>query len=155
MKKTHSLRDYQICMYFESNRKYYVASVPAIPFCAADGPTPQAALGNLEETYAVLKESYLEEGMEMPAPTPTGEFNISSASLKTISKIVKISALAAMAEMSEQTLASKIARGSRLSIPEAHRLEQAIRVSLLSPLLEPPKQRHKTPKSSSLACASA
>lgn len=128
------LRDYPVSMYYDSKKEYFVAYVPSIPSCAADGATTASAIANLEETFAVLKESYLEEGMEFPSPTPTAGFQVTAETLKRIQKTVKIAAIAAKADIPAQTLVTKIRRGTAFTVVESQRLERAIRDEILAPL---------------------
>lgn len=67
--KQPSLQDYQITICFDKKKKYFVASVPDIPSCMADGKDYVTALKKLDETFLVLQKTYAEEKMAFPSPT--------------------------------------------------------------------------------------
>jgi predicted RNase H-like HicB family nuclease len=46
---------------WDSRAKFFVAEIPELMTCAADGPTPSKAVSNLVETFAMLKEAYADE----------------------------------------------------------------------------------------------
>ncbi|HXN35677.1 MAG TPA: type II toxin-antitoxin system HicB family antitoxin [Opitutaceae bacterium] len=54
---------YRVKIYWDSGAQYFVAEIPEILTCAADGATQAEAYSNLLETFAVLKEAYAEEGL--------------------------------------------------------------------------------------------
>jgi predicted RNase H-like HicB family nuclease len=60
MSPTATIKDYRIHLYWDDRAKYFVAEVPDLPTCAADGATREEALSNLAKTFAVLKEAYSE-----------------------------------------------------------------------------------------------
>ena len=49
-----SFKNYPVTLYWDARAGYYVAEIPDIPTCAADGPTPAEALAALESTFAVM-----------------------------------------------------------------------------------------------------
>lgn len=115
-----TIKDYAVQVYWDERAKYYVAEIPDIPTCAADGATHAEAMANLAATFAVLKEAYLEEEMTLPAPNPN--LPISVAGLSAISGIVKMSRLADLAGIPVQSLATKLKRRTQLSTAESRRL---------------------------------
>jgi predicted RNase H-like HicB family nuclease len=61
---------YEIIIYWSSEDHAYIAEVPELPGCAADGPTYKQALANAE---AVIRE-WIETARELgrPIPEPKG-----------------------------------------------------------------------------------
>jgi predicted RNase H-like HicB family nuclease len=61
---------YEIILYWSGEDQAFIAEVPELPGCAADGPTRQEALTNAE---AVI-EQWLETARELgrPIPEPKG-----------------------------------------------------------------------------------
>ena len=62
---------YEIIIYWSDEDSAYIAEVPELPGCAADGETYQQALGNAE---VVIKE-WIETAEELgrPIPIPRGK----------------------------------------------------------------------------------
>jgi predicted RNase H-like HicB family nuclease len=58
-----NITDYEIRVHWDSRARYFVAEIPEILTCAADGSSPSEAVSNLVETFAVLKEAYTDEGL--------------------------------------------------------------------------------------------
>jgi len=63
-----TIKEYQVTIRWDERARYFIAEIPEIPTCAADGETHVEALSNLHQTFAVLKEAYVEEKLELPAP---------------------------------------------------------------------------------------
>jgi len=120
-----TIKDYAVHVYWDDRADYFVAEVPEILTCAADGPTQAKAMANLEETFAVLKEAYAEEGIAFPQPNP--ELPISVKKLAALSDIVKVSRLAELAGISGQTLATKLKRGTEFKVGESRRIARALK----------------------------
>ena len=61
---------YEVIIYWSDEDEAFIAEVPELPGCAADGPTKQAALKNADQ---VIKE-WLEIAQELgrPIPQPKG-----------------------------------------------------------------------------------
>jgi predicted RNase H-like HicB family nuclease len=61
---------YEVIIYWSGEDKSFIAEVPELPGCAADGATKQAALKNVD---AVIKE-WLATAKELgrPIPEPKG-----------------------------------------------------------------------------------
>lgn len=119
-----TIRDYDIHVYWDSRAEYFVAEIPEILTCAADGATQAEAISNLEETFAVLKESYAEDGLSIPGPKP--ELPISVRELSALSDVVKISRLAELAGIPGQTLATKLKRGTEFNVGESRKIARTL-----------------------------
>lgn len=61
---------YEIILYWSEEDNAYLAEVPELPGCMADGPTAQKALENVEVIISEWIETALELGR--PVPTPKG-----------------------------------------------------------------------------------
>jgi predicted RNase H-like HicB family nuclease len=61
---------YEVIIYWSSEDQAFIAEVPELPGCAADGATKQAALKNVD---VVIKE-WIETAKELgrPIPEPKG-----------------------------------------------------------------------------------
>ncbi|MBV9146828.1 MAG: type II toxin-antitoxin system HicB family antitoxin [Acidobacteria bacterium] len=61
---------YEIILYWSEDDQAFVAEVPELPGCAADGPTRQEALANAE----VVIQEWIDTAKEIgrPIPTPKG-----------------------------------------------------------------------------------
>jgi predicted RNase H-like HicB family nuclease len=61
---------YEIIMYWSQEDQAFIAEVPELPGCAADGSTYQQALANVE----VVIQEWLETAQELgrPIPEPKG-----------------------------------------------------------------------------------
>ena len=109
-------------LYYDTRAGYYVAEIPNIPTCAADGATPAEAIAALETTFAVMKEAYAEEKIALPEPKAT----LPVESLNRAAEVLNMSSLALRAGMSPQTLASKMQRGTPLKPSEARSITRAL-----------------------------
>ena len=65
---------YEVIIYWSEEDQAFIAEVPELPGCAADGKTYQAALANVE----VIIEEWIETAKELgrPIPTPKGRLVI-------------------------------------------------------------------------------
>lgn len=61
---------YEIIIYWSAEDAAYIAEVPELPGCAADGPTYAAALANLD----VIVQEWMETARDLgrPIPEPKG-----------------------------------------------------------------------------------
>ncbi|HEX6279584.1 MAG TPA: type II toxin-antitoxin system HicB family antitoxin [Pyrinomonadaceae bacterium] len=59
---------YEIIIYWSKDDEAYVAEVPELPGCMADGSTYQEALANAETIIAEWIETAREIGREIPEP---------------------------------------------------------------------------------------
>jgi predicted RNase H-like HicB family nuclease len=125
MNTTSTIKDYGIHVYWDGRAGYFVAEIPEIPTCAADGATQAEALANLEEAFAVLKEAYAEESRSLPYSQP--DLSVSARQLAEASEVIKISRLAELAGIPVQTLASKLKRGTELNVGESRKIARALK----------------------------
>jgi predicted RNase H-like HicB family nuclease len=65
-----TLLRYEVIIYWSNKDSAFVAEIPELPGCAADGATPQRALANVES----LAWEWIETAREMgrPIPKPKG-----------------------------------------------------------------------------------
>src|SRR5271154_5537067 len=124
MPDTTTIKDYDIHVYWDSRAEYFVAEIPEILSSAADGATQAEAVSNLQETFAVLKEAYTEDGLSIPRPKP--ELPISVRELSALADVVKISRLAELAGIPGQTLATKLKRGTEFNIGESRKIARTL-----------------------------
>ena len=59
---------YEIILYWSSEDGAFIAEVPELPGCAADGATRQEALANVELVIAEWLETARELGRPIPQP---------------------------------------------------------------------------------------
>lgn len=61
---------YEVIIYWSDEDQAFIAEVPELPGCAADGATYQEALGNVE----VIIQEWIETAKELgrPIPEPKG-----------------------------------------------------------------------------------
>jgi len=59
---------YEIILYWSKEDKAFIAEVPELPGCAADGASYQAALANAEVVIREWIETAKELGRPIPAP---------------------------------------------------------------------------------------
>lgn len=59
---------YEIILYWSQDDEAYLAEVPELPGCMADGPTAQAALQNVEQIMAEWIETAQLLGRSIPIP---------------------------------------------------------------------------------------
>lgn len=59
---------YEVIIYWSAEDEAFIAEVPELPGCAADGPTPQNALGNVEVVAREWIETARELGRAIPEP---------------------------------------------------------------------------------------
>jgi predicted RNase H-like HicB family nuclease len=64
------MNKYEIIMYWSEDDKAFIAEVPELPGCVADGATYQEALANVE----VIIREWIETAQELgrPIPQPKG-----------------------------------------------------------------------------------
>ena len=62
-----SLR-YEVIIYWSAEDDAFVAEMPELAGCAADGPTPQEALANIEVVAREWIETARELGRTIPVP---------------------------------------------------------------------------------------
>jgi predicted RNase H-like HicB family nuclease len=61
---------YEVVIYWSNDDDAFVAELPELPGCAADGPTPAEALANVE----VVAQEWIETARALgrPIPVPKG-----------------------------------------------------------------------------------
>ena len=59
---------YEIIIYWSQDDEAFIAEVPELPGCAADGDTCQQALDNVQVTIREWIETATELGREVPDP---------------------------------------------------------------------------------------
>lgn len=59
---------YEIIIYWSEEDQAFIAEVPELPGCAADGRTYQEAINNVEVIIQEWIETALELGREIPQP---------------------------------------------------------------------------------------
>ncbi len=59
---------YEVIIYWSAEDEAFIAEVPELPGCAADGPTPQNALANVEVVAREWIETARELGRAIPEP---------------------------------------------------------------------------------------
>ena len=59
---------YEITLYWSEDDQAFIAEVPELPGCAADGATRQEALANVETVISEWLETARELGRPIPAP---------------------------------------------------------------------------------------
>ena len=66
MKK--SKHRYEIILYWSAEDEVYIAEVPELSWCAADGATYQEAIANVEVVIDEWIETAIEKGWTIPEP---------------------------------------------------------------------------------------
>jgi predicted RNase H-like HicB family nuclease len=61
---------YEVIIYWSDEDRAFIAEVPELPGCAADGPTRQAALKNADQVIKDWIETA--QGLGRPIPQPKG-----------------------------------------------------------------------------------
>jgi predicted RNase H-like HicB family nuclease len=59
---------YEVIIYWSSEDQAFIAEIPELPGCAADGKTYREALANVEVVIQVWIETAKELGRPIPAP---------------------------------------------------------------------------------------
>ena len=59
---------YEVIIYWSEEDQAFIAEVPELPMCAADGKTYQKALSNVEVIIQEWIETAKEEGRPIPEP---------------------------------------------------------------------------------------
>ena len=63
-----SMYNYEIILYWSKEDQAFIAEVPELPGCMADGKTRQEAIANAEVIIKEWIETALEDGEEIPVP---------------------------------------------------------------------------------------
>ena len=59
---------YEIIIYWSEQDGHYIAEVPELPGCMADGATLEETLAMAKEVMKLWIETALEDGMTVPSP---------------------------------------------------------------------------------------
>jgi predicted RNase H-like HicB family nuclease len=59
---------YEVIIYWSADYKAFIAEVPELPGCMADGPTRRKALANVELVIKEWIETAKEQGRPIPQP---------------------------------------------------------------------------------------
>ena len=59
---------YEIIMYWSKEDEAFIAEVPELPGCAADGPTYEDAIREVQEIMDIWIETAKEKGWPIPEP---------------------------------------------------------------------------------------
>jgi predicted RNase H-like HicB family nuclease len=59
---------YEVIIYWSSEDDAFIAEVPELPGCVADGPTPTEALANVEIVAREWIETARDLGRQIPVP---------------------------------------------------------------------------------------
>ena len=62
------LLKYEVIIYWSPDDEAFVAEMPELPGCAADGPSPAEALANVDVVAREWLETARELGREIPEP---------------------------------------------------------------------------------------
>lgn len=65
---TDDLLKYETIIYWSQDDEAFIAEIPELPGCAADGETAQAALRNVEQVAREWIETARELGRPVPEP---------------------------------------------------------------------------------------
>lgn len=57
---------YEVIIYWSSQDKAFIAEIPELPGCAADGSTPGEALANVQ----IIAQEWIETARELNRPVP-------------------------------------------------------------------------------------
>lgn len=59
---------YEVIIYWSKDDRSFIAEIPELPGCMADGPTPEKALRNVEVTAQEWIDTAAELGRPIPHP---------------------------------------------------------------------------------------
>ncbi len=110
---------YRIHITYSPEDEAYIARVPAIPGCAADGVTPEEAA---REIQLALK-GHLEAREANQMSTPEDPL---LHRMREISQLLNISEIARESGISKSTLRSKLKRGTRFTPEESARITHTL-----------------------------
>ena len=98
----------------------FIATVPQLPGCMADGPTEEAALAEAKRAIQDWLETARAINRPIPLPPPTIE------SLARASALLNKSAIARLIGLEQRTLNARIKNRTPLTPKEAERLQSAL-----------------------------
>ena len=65
----------QLTHLIEDDEEYWLAEILDLPGCMSDGDDPNEALENIEDAKRLWIETRLEDGYEVPEPTPSRQYS--------------------------------------------------------------------------------
>lgn len=65
---SHGPLKYEVIIYWSNEDQAFIAEIPELPGCAADGATPQEALANVQVVADEWIETARELGRSIPEP---------------------------------------------------------------------------------------
>ena len=107
---------YQITVAWNQVDDAFEARVPALKGCIAYGATPEKAVKEVKIAAELWLAAVKKNGFSAPA-ADTGLERLSE-----LAPVLNLSAVARAAGLSVQTLASKLQRGTALTVDESHRV---------------------------------
>ena len=110
---------YKINLEWSERDGAWLASVPELPGCMADGETPEDALREVETVIADWINEARRIGRAVPAPTPSID------SLAAASPFLNMSAVARTIGVEPRTLRARLTSKTPLRSMEAERLKTA------------------------------
>lgn len=119
--KMKAKHNYDITLSWSHADECWVALVPDLPGCMADGETPEAAAAAAQEAMEAWLEAAPHFNHPVPVETPGVE------NLVKAGEVLNTSALARMLGMQPRTLTARIANGTPLSYQEAENLKAGLR----------------------------
>lgn len=107
--------NYRISISYSPEDETYIARVPALPGCVADGETPEDAAREIGIALQGHLDARAAQGMPIPEDPMLHR-------LREVSGLLNISELAREAGISKHTLRTKLQRGTVFSPEESARL---------------------------------
>lgn len=111
---------YKINLEWSDTDEAWIADVPELPGCKADGPTPAEALAEAE----IVIEEWLEEAARINHPIPRPLPTIDA--IVTASPYLNTSALARAIGLAPRTFAARLTNKTPLKKEEAEKLRDAL-----------------------------
>lgn len=116
----NNVTKYKINLQWSERDEAWIASVPELPGCMADGKTPAAAL---EEVGRVIKD-WIEEAQRIGNPVPAPMPSIDSVAMA--SPYLNTAAIARAMGLAPRTLRARIAHRTPLRDAEAEKLRDTL-----------------------------
>lgn len=110
---------YRIHITYSPEDEAYIARVPALPGCTADGASPESAAHELQIALQGHLESRAAHGMSQPEDPILKR-------LREVSGLLNLSELARESGISKSTLRSKLQRGTEFSPEESARITHTL-----------------------------
>jgi predicted RNase H-like HicB family nuclease len=110
---------YRIHITYSPEDEAYIARVPALPGCTADGASPAEAVSELQNALEGHLSARAAHGMSQPEDPILKR-------LREISGLLNLSELARESGISKSTLRSKLQRGTAFSPDESARITHTL-----------------------------